>query len=188
MENVAACRPGSPCALHFSAPLPFFEHPVKSADICVLIFWIAPKFLLPALRSRHGAPNAPDAGKAALVKRIDRDFFGFDIVPYIRVRPINNGIAYGFVLSHARFKEPPSVVVVVVENDSFPRVRVSVLENAPVFLSRGAFSPTNTRCYVAALTAALLENGATIADEPRRRHELLRNEAPHSRLNSRRMK
>lgn len=88
--------------------------------------------------------------------------------------------AYGFVLSHARFKESPPVVVVVVENDSFLRVRVSVLENAPVFLSRGAFSPTNARRYVTALTAALFENGATITDEPRRRHELLRNEAPHS--------
>ena len=167
MENVAACRPGSPCALHFSAPSPFFEHPVKSANVCVFVLRIPGKLFLPSFGSGHRASNASNAGKAALVKRIDRDFFGLDIGPDICIRPVNDGIAYGFVLPHARFKEPSPVVVVVVENDPFLRVGVSVLENASVFLSRCAFSPTNTRCYVAALTAALLENRATIADEPR---------------------
>ena len=122
MKNVAACRTVSPCALHFPSAFPLLEHLVESADICVLVFRIAPKLLLSALSSRHRTPDAPDAGKSALVKRIDRDFFGLDIVPYVRVRPINDRIAYGFVLSHARFKEPPPVVVVIVEDDFLSRV------------------------------------------------------------------
>ena len=72
---------------------------------------------MPASGSGHRASNAPNAGKAALIKRIDRDFFGFDIVPDICIRPVNNGIANSFMLPHARFKEPPSVVVVVIEDD-----------------------------------------------------------------------
>ena len=83
----------------------------------MLVFWVTGKLLLTALRSRHRASDTSNAGKSALIQRIERQMFAPYVVPYIRIRPFDNRIAYPFGLQSAILKQPAAVVIIIVEDD-----------------------------------------------------------------------
>jgi hypothetical protein len=86
------------------APLPLRKHPVKGSDIHILVHWIYGKLPLSAFSACHRAANAAYTMKSILVERIHGDMLTLDVVPDIRIGPVDDWIADSFGFDHAIFK------------------------------------------------------------------------------------
>ena len=105
--------------------------------------------------------------------------FSYDKIPYFPVRPVNDRIAYPFCLEPAGLEKAAAVVVIIVQDDFFGWVARHCFINTPTVFSSHRLFPSDPCCDKPPCAASFFQDRAAIADNPRRRHELFGDQAPH---------
>jgi len=103
---------------------------------------------------------------------------GFDVSPDIFVCPVNDWIANPPAFHTAVLQY--SAVIVIIQQNAFFFVLVRFFKKRPTVPSRCTFCPADTGRDKSIFATILFQHRTTIANQPGRWHEFLRNQAPHS--------